>query len=642
MKILYLQFLKSNKFFFLIFLFFAATSFHLYGFSNGELHIVTKGHSDYSIILSKKASKVEVFAADELQQILKRISGVLLPVLNEGTSRSIYIGEYFAKSNEIDMRENKLGFDGFVMKSIGNNIFLAGLKGRGTLYAVYSFLRKIGCRWYAPDFEFYGKWGGAYIPQKTSIQLPNLNVISKPDYKYRKEYVEEGRTHTVASDKKLIAWMSKVGMNTFVYPLDYDHQGRVVWDSVRKELIPELERRGMLVEVGGHGYQNYLPPSKYFEDHPNWFGLRNGKRSKDTKVVFNTSNKEAVDQFTNNIVAYLKNHPEINIFDLWPPDGALWSDDSSSLKMGSPSDRQAILLNHVADIVGELFPKLEIESIAYQAYIAPPKHVQMVNPRIQLDFCPIARSFAHPIWDSTSPKNAYYDVLLKKWIGGAAFQGDMGYYSYYSKYAWRSLPVVIPHLIQREMSYLQSIGITGIGTYSEPGNWFTYEIDQYVIARCAWNAELHVDSLLANFLQKRYGHASKFISDYFKIIERTVPIANRLPHIDPPPNDSLKYFLLSFQNCDRFLIQARQVCAKESEATFLINKLALSIKYATLDIMIRQEALSVANKDLDNSYEDIAKLKSTYRKMAKLFDDNLDEGVFIRRRNYYEMWKKNE
>jgi hypothetical protein len=43
-----------------------------------------------------------------------------------------------------------------------------------------------------------------------------------------------------------------------VVPLNYGGQGRVKWDNWRVALTPELQRRGIWIEVGGHGYENYL------------------------------------------------------------------------------------------------------------------------------------------------------------------------------------------------------------------------------------------------------------------------------------------------------------------------------------------------------------------------------------------------
>ena len=630
------EFLKKNLLFLILVWLCSLVPIAAYAIKADNLTIVENGVSNYSIVLPARPSEVDRFAAKELQKYIRRISGAVLPIAGSRTPHSVLIGLTFAKKLGIPVNRAKLGYDGYVIKSAGNTVVLAGREERGTLYAVYSFLEKIGCRWYAPNYKFYGKWGGQYVPKMSSITFPKICIFRKPDYEYRKEYVEEGWTHTVSADRKLISWMAKVGMNTLVYPLNYDGENRVVWDKVRKRLIPELQKRGLLIEVGGHGYQNFLPPAKYFKKHPDWFGSWNGKRSEYANVVFNTANKEAMKQFTDNVLSYLKSHPEIDILDLWPPDGARWSNDSANLALGSPSDRQALLLNHVAAIIRRLYPRIKVESIAYSYYLKPPGKIAIDQPNILMDFCPISRSFAHPIWDTANAENARYDRILKRWLDGKAFKGEMGFYSYYTKYVWRSLPVVIPHLIQREMAYLHSLGVDGIGCFSEPGNWFTYELNHYTIAKASWNSDVNVDSLLAGFMRRRYGKAANYLGRYFRIIETTVPHANRLPGTRPPDLRQVDAYMRNFRKCETLLTEGMKAAEEDGQAQFLIGKLQISLRYAILDLEIRGEALLIADRDLGSPAKDISTLANLYNTMRNLFNSNLDKGIFISRGRYYD------
>ena len=86
----------------------------------------------------------------------------------------------------------------------------------------------------------------------------------------------------------------------------------------RDFVTPELKKRGILIQVGQHGYQNYLPTEEYFHDHPEWFGELNGKRVPMSECVFCTSNSDVLQEFKKNVISCIKARPEINIFDLWP------------------------------------------------------------------------------------------------------------------------------------------------------------------------------------------------------------------------------------------------------------------------------------------------------------------------------------
>src|SRR5262249_6681717 len=152
---------------------------------------------------------------------------------------------------------------------------------------------------------------------------------------------------------------------------------RVMWDKFRDAVAPECQKRGITIEVGGHGYQNFLnadmEDGKLFQQHPEYFGQdEKGARTKVENRVFCTSNPQAVEYLIKNFIAYVKERPEIEIYDFWPPDGAKWCACDECRKLGDPPDRQAILLRQVQSRVKESRPNLRLEIIAYSAALNPP------------------------------------------------------------------------------------------------------------------------------------------------------------------------------------------------------------------------------------------------------------------------------
>src|SRR5207253_3632957 len=120
-----------------------------------------------------------------------------------------------------------------------------------------------------------------------------------------------------------------------------------------------------------------------------------------------TSNPQAVDYLINNFLAYVKARPESQIYDFWPPDGAKWCACAECGKLGTPSDRQAILVRQVQERVRAVRPDLRLEIIAYAAALAPPEH-QTLDKAILVDFCPIAQQFDRQIDDADAAKNKPY------------------------------------------------------------------------------------------------------------------------------------------------------------------------------------------------------------------------------------------
>jgi hypothetical protein len=600
------------------------------------ISLVEKGNSSHVIYLSRHASTVEKFAADELQKYIEQVSGARLPIkISDGPERTpgIYIGQSSARYLDTKITDAYPGLDGFVMKTIGNDIVLAGGEERGTLYAVYELLEAIGCRWYAPGFAFYGDAGSEFVPKLRDIHLPNLDTVEHPSYKFRKKYVEEGWTHIVANLKQMIDWMAKARLNVLSHPIDYQHWGRVKWDNVREALVPELKKRGIMVEVGGHGYPNFLPPERYFKDHPDWFAEIGGKRTSSPHAVFNTSNKDALATFTRNVLKYLGDHPEIDILDLWPPDNARWSEDAQSLAQGSPARRQALILNTVAQAAREKFPRTKIEFIAYQTYLSPPENIE-IDSNVVMDFCPIRQTFAYPIFDDRAEQNVPYKEALSKWFQRDAFKGDIGIYSYYRRYVWRSLPVVMPNLVASEMRWYRKLGVTSLSSYSEPGDWFTYELLHYAIARLSWNVDTNIPLLIREYCNNRYRAAGESVARYFQILEQTLPKQNGVAFNTPPTLAQSAVYLRNLDTCASLLKNAEQEArtAGDSSVSILVGKLQLSLEYTRLDLMIGELSMRMGGQYVEGGVERLAELAEM---RARLFNSNLDKGIFISRGERY-------
>ena len=578
----------------------------------------------YRIVLSPTASGTERFAAHELQKYLQRISGAEFPIASEDTrEQRIRVG---IAGIDFEEKPETIGFDGFVIKAEPGSIELAGVNARGTLFAVYAFLEELGCRWFAPNFNFFGLEGGEVVPKLEVLRAPYLHKRVTPSLRYRKKYVEEGRSHTVENLRQLIDWMPKVGLNVFNCPTDYQHRGSTVWDNWRSDLIPELEKRDILIEVGGHGYQNFLPVDVYFEEHPEWFGLWNGQRSKDHRVVFETGNSGAMAEFLSNIEKYLRSHPEIDIFDLWPPDSARWSQSPESRKLGDDSRRHALVVNEVAKMLRQKFPQVRVEFIAYQTYLLPPKDVQFEDNTL-MDLSPIARSYKVPIWDSGDEANKPYVEALTEWFKRAVYRNDISIYTYYRKYAWRSLPVVIPRLIASEIKYYKSLGVNGIGSYSEPADWFTFELNHYVAARASWNTDLDMEKVLKDYGQTRFGPAWSPVLNYFQIIEETVPSVCKIPGTQVRSEQELDESLKKLEKASALLKQAQHLAIGYLNAPELVAKLEISLQYATNDVRIRRLAWDIAKSAgwSDRSIEMLPLL----RERRDLYLSHQGKGIFL-------------
>lgn len=490
------------------------------GSAEAKSFAIVDGTRRAAVVIPAGASEPERFAASEIARYVEAMTGAKLEVKETAS----------APAGAIVLRrsDGKLGEEGYSIKIKEGRLLLAAARDRSILYAAYDLLGRLGCNWLAPKYSCYGDAAEVAPKQEKLVLELDKAVVEKPAMKLRKLYVEEGHTHDSENLKQMIEWMSKTRRNTLVVPTDYQGSGRVKWDTWREALTPELRKRDIQIEVGGHGYQNFINAKMpEVKAHPEWLGIdETGRRSEKQHVVFCTSNPDAVAFLTKNVVAYLKARPEIDIFDFWPPDGARWCECDACKAMGTPADRQAKLVGQVIAAARKQGVKARFECIAYAVYTDPPVNPPM-DPSVLIDFCPIGQCFEVQINDPASERNAEYARDLQAWR--KAFKGDLSIYSYYRKYAWDSLPVILPHYMQADMKWYAKVGTNGMSSYSEPGDWRTYELNHYVLSQLSWNPDCDVDAVIDEFCAARYPKCADAAKALLMAMEDTVRRGSRIP-----------------------------------------------------------------------------------------------------------------
>lgn len=592
----------------------------------GQTTIAENGKSDYLIVTSKDPTPAEALAADELCKYIEQMSGAKLPVkhVSEWPKKAFIVSEEPDPSYLVDVENSPQPVEiseGYSIWAKETQVFIVGGRGRSVLYAVYDLLDRLGCRFLAPKLDHYE--GSAEIVPRVKTLAIDLSspVIEKPVLSLRKLYVEEGHSHNAENLIQMAEWMPKARFNTLVIPTDYSGGGRVKWDNWRKEVAPELQKRDITIEVGGHGYQNFLNAEmeggNLFKEHPEWFGIdENGKRAPAHGRVFCTSNPRAVAYLAANVGQYVKDRPEIQIFDFWPPDGAKWCQCDRCEAMGSPSNRQAILVGQVRKYLQKIRPDLRLEFIAYAACVTPPESVKL-DKDVLIDFCPIGQCFEVQINDPASEANSNYVKQLTGLRKG--FDGDISIYSYYRKYAWKSLPNLIPHYMQKDLQFYLTVPVQGISSYAEPGDWFAYELNHYVLGNLAWDPNADVDAVMKKFAEARFGNASKAALDAYQTLEDVVRHACSIPGTSLKTADELTQAQAKLDQAAAGL-KAAQTSVDDPEIRRNIDRMSLMFEYARRDIAIQKsKAVGAKKEDTQKQIGDLVEFIARHGK----------DGVFL-------------
>lgn len=585
-----------------------------------NMKIVENGKSDYVILTLHKANPAEELAAQELAGYIEKMSGAKLQVRTDGVNGSTPALKKAIVINDVSNAGPHTDYDRAItgeqyqIRADGSTLIVTGGRGRAVLYAVYDLLDRSGCRFLAPKLNHY-QGTAEIVPKMSSLSIDlSAPIVEKPVLAFRKLYVEEGHSHNAENLAQMAEWMPKARFNTLVVPTDYSGRGAVKWDNWREKLTPELQKRDITIEVGGHGYQNFLnaemEKGNLFTQHSDWFGVdESGSRTKSPNRVFCTSNAEAMKYLADNVIAYLKARPEIEIFDFWPPDGAHWCACDKCKDLGTPSNRQAILISQVKSELRKAGVNTRLETIAYAAAVTPPESAKLEKDLL-MDFCPIAQCFEVQINDLSSDKNADYVKQLAGLRKG--FEGDLSIYSYYRKYAWKSLPNLIPHYMQRDLKFYVTVPVQGVSSYAEPGDWFTYELNHYTLGKLAWNPWAGVDGIITKFAEARYGSASQAAIHAYGVLEDVIR------HDCCIPGSTLKSLDEETKAGETLVKEMDALKAAQSRVTDPgirrnIDRFLLTFEYARLDIEVQKaKAADASDAEIQRRVKTVADFLSAH------------------------------
>jgi hypothetical protein len=115
------------------------------------LTLAENSQTDYTIVLEENAPVPERTAADELKKYLTVVTGAHFSIQTGSnlSGRKIFVGDSEVVRKMVpNVHWDHLPNDAIVIKTIDDDLILAGGGTRGTLYAVYTFLEDyIGVRW---------------------------------------------------------------------------------------------------------------------------------------------------------------------------------------------------------------------------------------------------------------------------------------------------------------------------------------------------------------------------------------------------------------------------------------------------------------------------------------------------------------
>lgn len=460
-------------------------------------------------IVSASVDPVAACAASELAETLARIAGDPFPV----------VGRPLAGVPSLNLSHGDGALDGFAWQATAEQIVLRGDNPRGLLYAVYSFLEALGCRWPAPGAE------GERLPQGTRFELPEDLVREQAALPGRCLIV--GHYAFMQAIEEWIVWAARNRLNTiFLHviegPLAFGAAPAWQWEAHKARAVPLARQRGMTIEHGGHGLAALLPRSR-FRELPEAFRYHKGRRTPDHN--FCPSSAEGMAIVRRNAEAHFRAHPEVDVYHLWPDDipGGGWC--SCARCRGYTASEQALLaVNAVAEVLAEVKPAARIGFLAYMdtetvpAQVAPRENVSLL-------WAPRSRCYAHATDDPACPVNVpHYAATLRAQV--AHFPHQPRVFEYYlDAILFKSLLPPLPSVMQDDLRFYRETGahtVQALMTGDRP--WHAPQLNPWLFSRLAWDPEQDMDVLLADFCRAAYGTADE-LPAYYRALEAAFSLA---------------------------------------------------------------------------------------------------------------------
>lgn len=507
-------------------------------------YLVHDGHVNAEIVVAAKPTRSARLAASELQKYLEKITGGKLDIVTtprDGVVVKVYVGASDAASRA-GVTGDGLPRDAFRMVSGGGWLALVGddvdfvprepwghtrndwlntkqaqweaiaghpwmnpigaslykeynkqldiwsLDHRGSLNAVYAYLRSLGVRWYMPG-EL-----GEILPSRKDVALPaELNRTVTPDYEVR----SLSRPLICSGDVEDALWYLRLGANAQYAILH-------------------------------HGQRNLTEHPKQRATHPEYYAmLANGTRDTQSEKANTCLSSDA---FFDEMVAYVRlmfDRYDVAAVSVMPHDGFTHCQCDKckgqvELERGPGGMSSNYVWNFVVRVANEVrktHPDRKVICGAYSVYRDPPTSIDKLPDNVLVQI-----TNGRPIRETDDELFASTAALRRAWRAKTdnPLTLMLNYTPFTNRGGYR--PQYWPHIIargireshadvRREDVWLSSDG----GGLDQPG---VAHLNPWVMSRLWWDADQDVDALLDEYYRLFYGPAAPQMQAFIEYSEK--------------------------------------------------------------------------------------------------------------------------
>jgi len=483
----------------------ALAVFTIHSVAQADLVLVENGVARATIVVVTNETKA-VMAANEIQKYVEKMSGAKLPIVNEGapvsSPVSILVGHTAAAKKlgvtvpagfNPAIRPDVFEEEGFVIKTTGNNLIIGGNSDgpyKGTVYAAFEFLERLGCRFYFP-----GEWGEV-VPELKTLAFPDTDLKTKPDFALR--------------NVNLGGWFPSTKEERLTYG---DWERKIKYTPSGDSFYPLV----------GDGFLGYLlPPKEYQTNEPTLYAMNKaGSRQqseKNNNIVmlslynprtFELSVKNLKEAIAGTSTSAIKRIISPNGFGISPPDGSAYDFDPEAVKRNQNFDYPQYLdhpmtseeyFRFAAKLANE-FPDKWVSTMAYSGREMPPQGVA-IPKNMAVMYAPISSCVLHPGNDPACWRRTETIRIMQQWC---KLTPHVYMYDYNPGFLLGSLVPerdVANFAVNVKLYKAMKLkGFQAEGRKVFMSTWISY----YIRAKLLWDANADVEALKKDFYTTFFG-----------------------------------------------------------------------------------------------------------------------------------------
>jgi len=512
---------------------------------NADIQIASSGKSDYRIVIPAKATKSELKAASYLQRYVEKVNGARIPIVRDREKSigvEISVGKTNRITSEIIARVPDLEEDGFSVQSFGKNIFFLGGTQNGVIYGVSSFLEKfLSVQILSSEVEVW--------KNKRQIKVPyDLNWTVIPPIHFRSTHYRD------TWDPFFAAWHKLHHLSNGGHP-DWGY-----WC---------------------HSFDQLVPPSEYYESHPEYYAEINGNR---VATQLCLTNPDVLKITVQNLRKAIEEQPDLHYWSVSQNDNVSYCQCENCRKIdeaeGSPIGSLLSFINAVADS----FPDRVISTLAYQYSRKPPATI-VPRENVNIMLCTIELDRSESI--STGAGAASFRDDLEGW---GKLTDDILLWDYVVQFENLVSPFPNLHVLQPNLQYFveNSADKHFQQGNREVGGEFA-ELRGYLISKLLWNPIANVDSLMDRFLEGYYGKAAKYIRKYIDVMHDELVNSGGGLGIFGHPFQGIESYLspIRIKQYIKLFDKAEQAVSNSPEHHMRVQFARMPLQYARIEIATR-------------------------------------------------------